>query len=141
MESSGRTVLTCALPSVPAGKTGAAAAALATTLGLAAASWIVAVRQMTGMDMGVATRLGSFSYFIAAWIAMMAAMMLPGAARAAVSRAQASGVRALPAFVASYLATPRILRDATDASLPADVEESLKAFLRARTSAFRRDRT
>ena len=104
MESSGRTVRTGALSSVPAGKTGAAAAALATTLGLAAASWIVAVRQMTGMDMGVATRLGSFSYFIAAWIAMMAAMMLPGAARAVVSRAQASGVRALPAFVASYLA-------------------------------------
>jgi len=41
------------------------------------------------------------------------------------------------AFVASYLATPRILRDATDASLPAELEESLKAFLRARTNAFR----
>ena len=41
-------------------------AALAATLGLAAASWVVAVWQMHGMDMGVATRLGSFAFFIAA---------------------------------------------------------------------------
>jgi hypothetical protein len=27
----------------------------------AAASWVVAVRQMNGMDMGVATQLGSFA--------------------------------------------------------------------------------
>jgi hypothetical protein len=32
-------------------------ALLTATLGLAAASWVVAVRQMNGMDMGVATRL------------------------------------------------------------------------------------
>ena len=36
-------------------------AALTATLGLAAASWVVAVRQMSGMEMGVATRLGSFA--------------------------------------------------------------------------------
>ena len=41
------------------------------------------------------------------------------------------------AFVESYLAMPRLLRDATEASLPADVEASLRAFLRARTTAFR----
>lgn len=41
------------------------------------------------------------------------------------------------AFVASYLATPRIMRDATAVALPADLEASLKAFLRARTNAFR----
>ena len=40
-------------------------AALTATLGLAAASWVVAVRQMNGMDMGVATRLGSFAFFVA----------------------------------------------------------------------------
>lgn len=39
-------------------------AALTATLGLAAASWVVAVRQMKGMDMGVATRLGSFAFFV-----------------------------------------------------------------------------
>jgi predicted metal-binding membrane protein len=82
----------------------ATAAALAVTLGLAGASWVVAVRQMTGMDMGVATRLGSFTFFAAVWVWMMAAMMLPGAAPAAVRRAHASGVRAVPLFLGSYLA-------------------------------------
>ncbi len=80
-------------------------AALAATLGLAAASWVIAVWQMHGMDMGVATRLGSFAFFIAVWVVMMAAMMLPGAAPAVVRRAQASGaVRAVPLFAGSYLA-------------------------------------
>lgn len=41
------------------------------------------------------------------------------------------------AFVASYQATPRILRDATATSLPADVAASLRAFLRTRTTAFK----
>jgi hypothetical protein len=36
-------------------RTGAAASALTGTLGFAVASWVVAVRQMNGMDMGVAT--------------------------------------------------------------------------------------
>ena len=84
--------------------TAATAAALAATLGLAAAAWVVTVRQMTGMDMGVATRLGSFAFFIAAWAWMMAAMMLPGAAPAVVRRAQAGGVRGVPLFAGSYLA-------------------------------------
>jgi predicted metal-binding membrane protein len=81
-------------------------AALAATLGLAAAaSWVVAVRQMNGMDMGVATRLGSFAFFIALWVPMMAAMMLPGAAPAVLRSARASGrARAVPLFIASYLA-------------------------------------
>ena len=81
------------------------ATALATTLGLAAAAWIVTVRQMHGMDMGVATQLGSFAVFVALWVAMMAAMMLPGAVPAVLSRAHANGpVRAVLPFVASYLA-------------------------------------
>ena len=81
------------------------AAALAATLGLAAASWVIAVWQMHGMDMGVATRLGSFASFIAVWVVMMAAMMLPAAAPAVLRRAQASGgVRAVPLFIGSYLA-------------------------------------
>jgi len=79
-------------------------AALAATAGLAAASWVIAVRQMHGMDMGTATRLGSFAAFIAVWVVMMAAMMLPGAAPAVLRRAQASGgVRAVPLFIGSYL--------------------------------------
>ena len=85
--------------------TAVTAAALAATLGLAAASWVVAVRQMNGMNMGVATRLGSFAFFVALWVLMMAAMMLPGAVPAVLRRAHASGrVRAVPLFVGSYLA-------------------------------------
>jgi predicted metal-binding membrane protein len=81
------------------------AAALTATLGLAAASWVAAVRQMSGMDMGVATRLGSFAFFATVWVSMMAAMMLPGAVPAVLRCAHASGrVRAVPAFVLSYLA-------------------------------------
>jgi predicted metal-binding membrane protein len=87
------------------GRTFATAATLTATLGLAAASWVVAVRLMNGMDMGVATRLGSFGFFAALWVVMMAAMMLPGAAPAVLRRARASGcVRAVPLFVGSYLA-------------------------------------
>jgi hypothetical protein len=46
-------------------RTAATTAALTATLGLAAASWVVAVRQMTGMDLGVASGLGSFGFFVA----------------------------------------------------------------------------
>jgi len=84
--------------------TAVTAAALTATLGLAAASWAVAVREMHGMDMGVATRLGSFAFFIVVWVSMMAAMMLPGAVPAVLRRAHVSGrVRAVAMFVVSYL--------------------------------------
>jgi predicted metal-binding membrane protein len=80
-----------------------AALALTATLGLAAASWVVAVRQMNETNMGVATQLGSFAFFMALWVSMMAAMMLPGAAPAVLRRAHAGGARAVPLFVGSYL--------------------------------------
>jgi len=96
------------VPALPAVVTrampAATAAALTGTLGLAAACWVIAVGQMNGMDMGTATQLGSFGAFIAVWVAMMAAMMLPGAAPAVLRRAQAGGVRAVPLFAGSYLA-------------------------------------
>jgi predicted metal-binding membrane protein len=80
-------------------------AALAVTLGLAATCWVVAVWRMSGMDMGVATRLDPFPAFLAVWAAMMAAMMLPGAAPAVLRRVADTGqVRAVPAFLAGYLA-------------------------------------
>jgi predicted metal-binding membrane protein len=81
------------------------ATALSATLAIALASWVVAVRQMDGMDMGVATELGSFVLFVAVWVPMMAAMMLPGAAPA-VSRSIRIDGRALaaPLFAGSYLA-------------------------------------
>ena len=90
---------------VATARTAATAAALTATLGLAAASWGIAVWQMHGMDMGVATRLGSFASFIAVWVVMMAAMMLPGAAPAVARHARVSGrLRAAPPFAGSYLA-------------------------------------
>jgi predicted metal-binding membrane protein len=81
-----------------------AAVALTATLGLAAASWVVAARQMNGTNMSVDTQLGSFAFFMGLWVSMMAAMMLPGAAPAVWRRANAGGVRAVPLFVGSYLA-------------------------------------
>src|SRR3989442_11118777 len=79
-------------------------APLAATLGLAAAAWVAAIRQMRGMDMGVATQLGSFAFFVALWAAMMAAMMLPGLVPPVLSRGRRTGsVRTLVPFVASYL--------------------------------------
>jgi anti-sigma factor RsiW len=41
------------------------------------------------------------------------------------------------AFVDSYRKTPRILREVTASTLPPDIEASLRAFLRERTTAFR----
>ena len=79
-------------------------APLTATLGLAALAWVVTVRQMHGMDMGVATQLGSFAFFVALWAAMMAAMMLPGLVPAVLRRGRSTGpVRAVVPFVASYL--------------------------------------
>ncbi|WP_345762019.1 DUF2182 domain-containing protein [Diaminobutyricibacter sp. McL0608] len=79
--------------------------ALTVTLGLAAAAWAVTLWQANGMDMGVSTRLGPLAFFVPLWIAMMAAMMLPGAAPAVVRSAEASGhAGAVPAFIVSYLA-------------------------------------
>jgi predicted metal-binding membrane protein len=81
------------------------ATVLVVTLGLAAACWVVAVEQMNGMDMGVATRLGSFGFFAALWVVMMAAMMLPGATPAVLRYARANGrIRAVPLFAGAYLA-------------------------------------
>jgi len=78
---------------------------LVATLAIALAAWVFTIRRMNGMDMGVATQLGSFASFFALWVAMMAAMMLPGAAPAALRSAQAHlRVGAVPLFVGTYLA-------------------------------------
>ncbi len=103
MTASGKTVLV-RRPNQVVGPMGHATAAittaLVTTLGFPAAAWIVAVRQMNGMDMGVATRLGSLGSFLALWVAMM----LPGAVPAVLRGSRADGrVGAAPLFVGSYL--------------------------------------
>jgi predicted metal-binding membrane protein len=85
--------------------TAARAAALSATLALAAASWVVTILQTDGMDMGVATELGSLGFFVAAWVPMMAAMMLPGALPGVSRFLRSEGrVLAAPIFAGSYLA-------------------------------------
>jgi predicted metal-binding membrane protein len=80
-------------------------AVVAAVLVPSAAAWFVALQQMRGMDMGVATELGSFQFFLAVWVAMMAAMMLPGALQALVRRARSDRpVLTVPLFAVSYLA-------------------------------------
>jgi predicted metal-binding membrane protein len=76
-----------------------AARVVAPVLSLAALAWLVALHQMSGMDMGYSTELGAASSFAVAWIAMMAAMMLPGTVPVTVRRA-----RGIAPFFAAYLA-------------------------------------
>jgi predicted metal-binding membrane protein len=74
------------------------------TLGVAAVAWVVAVRQMSGMDEGVATELGSFAFFAAAWVPMMAAMMLPSAVPAVSRSVRTDGSVGATLFAGSYVA-------------------------------------
>ena len=93
------------LPTLSTAVTRSTAIAAIATLALAAGCWVLAVRQMRGMDMGVATDLGSFGVFIAAWLPMMAAMMLPGAVPAVMQRARSmSPARSVSLFVVMYVA-------------------------------------
>src|SRR4051794_40463560 len=69
-------------------------------LGLIAASWAMSILQMSGMNMGAATDLGSFAHFFPLWVTMMAAMMLPGAVAPLITHVQ---VREAPPFLLSYL--------------------------------------
>lgn len=88
------------LPDRPT-RTAGTITALTVTLGLAAVAWVVTVRQMHDMDMGGAMSLGPFVGF---WAVMMAAMMLPAAVPAVLTRANASGrVFVTLRFIASYL--------------------------------------
>jgi anti-sigma factor RsiW len=57
--------------------------------------------------------------------------VLPADVQAALE-AHVAGCARCAAFVASYRETPRILREATAAALPADIEASLRTFLRGR---------
>jgi len=55
---------------------------------------------------------------------------LPADLRSALD-AHVAGCPRCVAFIASYRDTPRILREATATALPADLQASLQAFLRA----------
>ena len=62
--------------------------------------------------------------------------VLPADLHAALDE-HVAGCPRCAAFIESYREAPRILREATAATLPADIEASLRAFLRARTTAFK----
>ena len=62
--------------------------------------------------------------------------VLPPDVQIALDR-HVAGCPRCAAFVESYRHTPRILREASVVALPSDIEASLQAFLRARTTAFR----
>jgi anti-sigma factor RsiW len=55
--------------------------------------------------------------------------VLPEDVRASLDRHVTRCARCV-AFIASYRETPRLLRDATERTLPPDVQVSLQAFLR-----------
>lgn len=67
----------------------ATASALVATAGASTAGWVLTVARMRGMDMGVATTLGSLPFFLSIWLPMMAAMMLPGVVPSALRMAAA----------------------------------------------------
>jgi len=71
----------------PTGEVGAAFAAarvrlglVASLLGLAGLGWWWTAGQMTGMDDGPWTGLGTLGWFLVVWVVMMAAMMFPSVA-------------------------------------------------------------
>ena len=70
-----------------------------------AGCWVLAINRMQGMDLGVATSLGSFGFFAISWLLMMAAMMLPGLVPA-ISRParEARRLRPAPLFALQYVA-------------------------------------
>ena len=62
--------------------------------------------------------------------------VLPADVHAALDE-HVAGCQRCAAFVRSYGDAPRIVREATDTPFPSALEASLRAFLRARTAAFR----
>jgi anti-sigma factor RsiW len=62
--------------------------------------------------------------------------ILPADVHAALE-GHVAGCPRCAAFVVSYRDAPRILREATAAAFPAGLDASLRAFLRARTDAFK----
>jgi predicted metal-binding membrane protein len=73
-------------------------------LGIALATWIVAIERMDGMDAGPGTGYGALGWFLGLWTTMMAAMMLPSAVPIART-VWAASAGAGPAATAGVLAS------------------------------------
>ncbi|WP_323102231.1 DUF2182 domain-containing protein [Intrasporangium sp. YIM S08009] len=79
---------------------------VAVLVALAVLGWWWTVQQMSGMDQGPWTELGTFGWFITVWVVMMAAMMFPSVAPTVALYSRMSRTPLGPmAFVAGYLAT------------------------------------
>jgi predicted metal-binding membrane protein len=81
----------------------------AAVLAVAAAGWAIVLARMQDMDRGPGTTLGTLGFFVATWVAMMAAMMLPSAAPAIslyahLHRRRRATERGTPGAVAIYVA-------------------------------------
>jgi predicted metal-binding membrane protein len=73
---------------------------------LAAVGWWWTAGQMSGMDNGPWSGLGTFGWFLGVWVVMMAAMMFPSVAPTVALFARMSTTRTPPfVFTAGYLAT------------------------------------
>ena len=79
---------------------------VAVLLVLAAIGWWWTIRQMAGMGSGPWTSLGTFGWFISAWLVMMAAMMFPSVAPTVALYSKMSRQTLTSAlFVTGYLLT------------------------------------
>lgn len=94
------------------GRPGATTAA-ATVVGAALVAWAVSAARMHGLDAGAGSDMGGVAWFVATWVTMMAAMMLPSVGPMALVFARVSGERSrrgrdrvVPTwiFLAGYLA-------------------------------------
>jgi predicted metal-binding membrane protein len=79
---------------------------VALLIGLAGLAWSATAEQMAGMDAGPGADLGTFGWFLGAWIVMMAAMMFPSIAPTVALYAQMTRRRGLSPpllFTSGYL--------------------------------------
>jgi predicted metal-binding membrane protein len=91
------------------------AALIAALLVLAFVGWTVTDERMHGMDAGPGTDLGTFGFYVTAWVVMMAAMMFPSIwpmvviysriQRGKLERGQTVPAGATALFVSGYLVT------------------------------------
>jgi predicted metal-binding membrane protein len=72
-------------------------------LAAAAVAWAVTFERMRGMDGGPGTDLGGLGWYVGIWVTMMAAMMLPSAAPAAVRGARFARRMPTVLFAGGYL--------------------------------------
>ncbi len=79
---------------------------IASLLAVATVGWALTGDRMDGMDHGPGTELGGLNWFMVSWVLMMAAMMLPSLAPAALSHMRARFARCPPSSWATSVRGP-----------------------------------